>query len=55
MIGGGGVESLWRGMAFPSRWDPFLADYMTLADVFRYPMRHVDFHQRQLTIGDSPR
>ena len=48
-------RNLWRAMAFPTRWDPFFADSMTLADVYRYPVRHFDFHRRQLTIGDGPR
>ena len=48
-------RNLRLGMAFPSRWDPFFADYMTLAEVYRYPVQHFDFHQRQLTIGDGPR
>jgi hypothetical protein len=39
-----------RGMHFPTRWDPFFQDYMTLADVYRYPGQHFDFHARQLTL-----
>ncbi|WP_329051632.1 DinB family protein [Amycolatopsis sp. NBC_01488] len=39
-----------RGMHYPTRWDPFFADYMTLADVYRFPTRHFDFHRRQLTL-----
>ena len=42
-------DALRRGMHFPPRWDPFFTDYMTLADVYRYPGRHFDFHARQLT------
>jgi DinB superfamily len=45
---------LTRGMHYPVRWDPFFTDYMTLADVYRFPPQHFDFHRRQLTIGDSP-
>jgi hypothetical protein len=41
------------GMCFPSRWDPFFDDYMTLADVYRYPGPHFDFHQRQLTLDST--
>ncbi len=26
-----------RGMYFPTRWDPYFHDYMSLADVYRYP------------------
>ncbi|MFE1416034.1 DinB family protein [Streptomyces sp. NPDC058746] len=39
-----------RGMHFPVRWDPFFQDFMTLADLYRYPTRHFDFHRRQLTL-----
>ena len=44
-------EALHRGMHFPTRWDPFFNDYMTLEDVYRYPGQHFDFHQRQLTLN----
>jgi len=40
-----------RGMHYPTRWDPFFREYMTLADVYRFPTRHFDFHRRQLTLG----
>ena len=39
-----------RGMYYPTQWDPFFEDYMTLDDVYRYPGRHFDFHARQLTL-----
>ncbi|WP_155543486.1 DinB family protein [Amycolatopsis camponoti] len=39
-----------RGMHYPTRWDPFFQDYMTLADVYRFPARHFDFHHGQLTM-----
>ncbi|MFD4181438.1 DinB family protein [Rhodococcus sp. NPDC058514] len=42
--------ALRRGMHFPTRWDPFFADYMTLEQVYRYPGRHFDFHRNQLTL-----
>lgn len=42
-----------RGMYYPVRWDPFFTDYMTLADLYRYPTRHFDFHHRQLTLDES--
>ncbi|HEU4946820.1 MAG TPA: DinB family protein [Kribbella sp.] len=41
-----------RGMHYPTRWDPFFEDYMTLADIYLYPTRHFDFHRRQLTLAD---
>jgi hypothetical protein len=40
-----------RGMHYPTRWDPFFTDYMTLADVYRFPARHFHFHERQLSFG----
>ena len=45
-------DALRRGMHFPTRWDPFFTDYMTLEDLYRYPGRHFDFHARQLTLTD---
>jgi hypothetical protein len=44
-------EALQGGMHFPTRWDPFFKDYMTLEGVYRYPVQHFDFHQRQLTLN----
>jgi hypothetical protein len=41
------------GMHYPMRWDPFFKDFMTLADLYHYPTQHFDFHQRQLTLGQS--
>src|SRR5574340_593169 len=46
--------NLRRGMYFPVRWDPFFGEFMTLADVYRYPNRHFEFHRRQLAGGTSP-
>jgi hypothetical protein len=43
-------SALRRGMHYPTTWDPFFADYMTLADIYRYPTQHFRFHQRQLTL-----
>ncbi len=37
-------------MHFPTRWDPFFQDHMTLADVYRFAGQHFDFHARQLTL-----
>jgi hypothetical protein len=45
-------DDAWRrGMHFPTRWDPFFKDYMTLADVYRFPRQHLAFHSRQLTLS----
>ena len=46
-------DNLRRGMYFPMRWDPFFKDYMTLADVYRYPGQHFDFHKRQLALNSA--
>jgi len=42
-----------RGMHYPTRWDPFFTDYMTLADVYHFATQHFEFHRRQLTL-DGP-
>jgi hypothetical protein len=42
--------ALHRGMRYPTTWDPCFTDYMTLADIYRFPTRHYQFHRRQLTI-----
>jgi DinB superfamily len=43
-------ESLSRSMPFPDRWDPFFTPTMTLRDVYAYPIKHFDFHARQLSL-----
>jgi DinB superfamily len=43
--------ALQRCMAFPSRWDPYFADWMSLADAYHYPTLHFDHHERQLTVN----
>jgi DinB superfamily len=44
-------EALQRCMAFPSQWDPYFADWMSLGDAYHYPTLHFDHHRRQLTVG----
>ncbi|MGW0207677.1 DinB family protein [Streptomyces sp. NPDC003233] len=44
-------RELARKMRFPTRWDPFFKDVMTLEEVYRYPTRHFDFHRAQLTLS----
>jgi hypothetical protein len=46
--------ALAKGMHFPTRWDPYFADYMTLADVYHYPLRHFEHHEAQLTLAARP-
>jgi hypothetical protein len=43
--------ALGRGMYYPTSWDPFFSEYMTLAHIYRYPTQHFRYHQRQLTLG----
>ncbi|OBF29093.1 maleylpyruvate isomerase [Mycobacterium sp. ACS1612] len=43
-------DSFSRGMHYPTRWDPYFRDYMTLADIYRYPGQHYDHHRQQLTL-----
>src|SRR5512132_2431396 len=47
-------SALRRGMHYPTTWDPFFADYMTLADIYHYPTQHFRFHQHQLTLSPPP-
>jgi hypothetical protein len=42
--------ALHRGMHYPTTWDPFFADHMTLASIYHYPTQHFRFHQSQLTL-----
>jgi hypothetical protein len=41
-----------RGMYYPVHWDPYFREYMTLADIYRYPGLHYDHHRRQLTLSN---
>ena len=45
------AESLRRGMHFPTRWDPYFRDYMTLTDVYAFPGKHYDHHRQQLSLA----
>jgi DinB superfamily len=40
-----------RGMYYPTRWDPYFRDYMSVADIYRYAGQHYDHHREQLTIA----
>jgi hypothetical protein len=46
-------SALRRGMHFPTTWDLFFTDYMTLADLYRYPTQHFNFHRQQLTLTNT--
>lgn len=43
--------TLLRCMHYPTRWDPFFREVMTLAEVYHYPTQHFDFHRAQLTLN----
>jgi DinB superfamily len=36
-------------MHFPTGWDPYFKDVMTIADVYAFPTQHYEHHRRQLT------
>ncbi len=38
-----------RGMYYPTKWDSLFKQYMTLEDVFRYPIIHFRFHRGQIS------
>ena len=42
-------------MHFPTRWDPYFRDTMTVLDVYHYSTEHYDHHRRQLTLGQLGR
>ena len=46
-------SALRRGMHFPTTWDPFFTDYVTLADLYRYPTQHFNYHRQQLTLAGT--
>ena len=42
-------DSEWQlGMYYPAKWEPLFGDYMTLEEVFYYPIKHFNFHLRQI-------
>ncbi|MFC0548038.1 DinB family protein [Kutzneria chonburiensis] len=47
--------TLARRMAYPTRWDPFFREVMTLAQVYHFPTQHFDFHRAQLTLSRQGR
>lgn len=46
-------ERLARGMPFPTSWDPYFTAFMTLEEVYRYPVLHYRHHRAQLTLDVS--
>lgn len=47
-------KQLSRGMHFPTGWDPYFQDYMTVQDVLHYATQHYRHHRGQLTLSQSP-
>lgn len=48
-------SGLAKGMPYPTTWDPFFREFMTVADLYRFPVRHFDFHRDQLSFaGQRP-
>ncbi|MCP2246398.1 DinB superfamily protein [Lentzea aerocolonigenes] len=43
-------SGLAKGMPYPTRWDPCFREFMTVADLYRFPVRHFDFHREQLSL-----
>lgn len=37
-----------HGMYYPADWDPLFSSYMTLEDIFRFPVRHFYSHVKQI-------
>jgi hypothetical protein len=52
-VTGASEDTLSRGMHFPTGWDPYFADYMTVRDIYHYPTQHYDHHRRQLTLNSA--
>lgn len=42
--------SMLRTMHFPTSWDPYFRDVMSVQDVYLYGAQHFDHHRRQLTL-----
>ena len=46
-------DALALRMHFPTRWDPFFTEVMTLADVYHYATQHFTYHEQQLTLHET--
>ena len=45
-------DSLALTMHFPSAWDPYFHDTMSVFDVYHYGTQHFDHHRKQLSFKD---
>jgi hypothetical protein len=43
-------KSLALTMHFPTAWDPYFQDTMSVLDVYHYGTQHFDHHHKQLTL-----
>lgn len=43
-----------RGMPFPTGWDPYFTELMSLESVYAYPVLHYRHHRAQLTLNAPP-
>lgn len=44
-----GPDEWQRGMHYPLKWDALFKEYMTIEDIFRYPVIHYEFHLNQIS------
>jgi hypothetical protein len=43
-----GDEEWEHGMYYPTKWDSDFDEFMTLEKLFRYPVKHFNFHLTQI-------
>ena len=48
MIASVGPDEWERGMYYPARWDPLFSGFMTVEQVFRFPILHYEVHAAQI-------
>jgi hypothetical protein len=53
-LGQGERGRVGAGDAFPTRWDRFFIESMSLLDVYHYATEHFDFHRAQLNLAEAP-
>ena len=49
-LAGEDEQSLALRMTFPTSWDPYFADTMTVLEVYHFATQHFTHHQHQLTL-----
>ena len=43
-------QNLMLTMHFPTSWDPYFGDTMSVFEVYHYGTQHFDHHRKQLTV-----